>query len=257
MRTIATLSGGKASAYAAHLAIQKYGKENVILYFNDTKVEDDDLYRFLDDLSTHFGITITKDSDGRTPEELFYDMNMLANNRAPFCSRVLKAERLQKFCQDGDILIFGIGKEEAHRAVRISRVYDEVARRRKIELKMDFPLLSDNHSRTHVDEWLNRIGIEEPIAYKLGFAHNNCLGMGGCVRQGKAGWLHLLKIRPDKYTQMEEMEEDFRLYSGKDVHILPDTTLRQLRQNAEKQLELFSYTYEATTECVGICNTEN
>ncbi len=88
---IVTLSGGKASAWCADWAFKHYEKKDVILYFNDTKWEHEDLYRFLDDLSNHFDHPITRDSDGRTPEQLFYDNNYLANNLAPFCSRILKA----------------------------------------------------------------------------------------------------------------------------------------------------------------------
>jgi len=48
-RIVVALSGGKASAFCANWAIEKYNK-NVLLYFNDTKWEHPDLYRFLDDL---------------------------------------------------------------------------------------------------------------------------------------------------------------------------------------------------------------
>lgn len=46
-RVIVAISGGKASAWCAGWALEKYDKNNVILYFNDVKWEDQDLYRFL------------------------------------------------------------------------------------------------------------------------------------------------------------------------------------------------------------------
>ena len=110
-RVIATISGGKASAWCANWALKTYRKEDVLLYFNDTKWEHPDLYRFLNDLSEYLNHPIFFDSDGRTPEELFYDHRALANNRMPFCSSTLKAERLQKYYQDGDTLVFGLGVE--------------------------------------------------------------------------------------------------------------------------------------------------
>jgi 3'-phosphoadenosine 5'-phosphosulfate sulfotransferase (PAPS reductase)/FAD synthetase len=216
------------------------------------------LYRFLDDLATHFDIPITSDSDGRTPMEVFLDEGILGNNRVPICSRILKAERLQRYVQDGDTILFGIGRDEAHRALRIIKVYDEVASRRNIKIKIEFPLISSMATKHDISNWLASVGIAEPIAYSLGFAHNNCLGMGGCVRQGKGGWLHLLKTRPEKYAQMENAEQAFRDEVGKDVHILPDMTLKALRETAEMQPDLFSYRYEETpTECIGICSTTN
>jgi len=49
----------------------------------------------------------------------------------PFCSRILKAERLQKFVKNGDILIFGIDKNESKRAKRIEQVYRNIAFKKK------------------------------------------------------------------------------------------------------------------------------
>jgi len=110
MRVIVALSGGKASAWCANWAFQNYDKKDIVLYFNDTKWEHVDLYRFLDDLSKYFDHPILYDSDGRNPEQLFNDQHAIANNRMPFCSRVLKAERLHNFYNDGDAIIFGIGE---------------------------------------------------------------------------------------------------------------------------------------------------
>lgn len=198
MRHIVCLSGGKASAWCADWVLKNVSDE-VVLYFNDTKWEHKDLYRFLNDLSKHWGKEIYFDSDGRSPEEVFYDRNFLANNRVPLCSQILKAERLQKFVQEGDILYFGIGSEEVHRAIRIKEVYKKY--------KVVFPLLVAGKppfysiSSEEITEWLKIIGIEEPELYKKGFSHNNC--SGGCVRQGKKAWLHLLQHYPEVYAERE------------------------------------------------------
>ncbi|MFM6395675.1 MAG: phosphoadenosine phosphosulfate reductase family protein, partial [Planktothrix sp.] len=68
MSIIVALSGGKASAYCADYALNNFPKKDVILYFNDTKWEHPDLYRFLNDLSKYWDKEITYDSDGRSPE---------------------------------------------------------------------------------------------------------------------------------------------------------------------------------------------
>ncbi|OQW90349.1 MAG: hypothetical protein BWK79_20130 [Beggiatoa sp. IS2] len=121
---IVAVSGGKASAWCADWAIRTYGHNDVQLYFNDTHWEDPDLYRFLIDLSGYLDHPIINDSDGRSPEQLFYDEHALANDRMPFCSRILKANRLQEFYSHGDQLVFGIGLEEKHRASRITNAYE-------------------------------------------------------------------------------------------------------------------------------------
>jgi len=150
---IATLSGGIMAFYTAFLSIQKYGKENVLLYFNDTKWEHPDLYRFLDDIQSFLGKEIYVDTDGRTPEQVFFDERFLGCNRVPVCSRVLKAERLQKFYKDGDNLIFGIGLEEYHRMRRIISAYQVVYAKTGKYCTLEFPLIEQEIPRYKIDEW--------------------------------------------------------------------------------------------------------
>jgi 3'-phosphoadenosine 5'-phosphosulfate sulfotransferase (PAPS reductase)/FAD synthetase len=183
-RVIVALSGGKASAWCAWWALQHYPAESVVLYFNDTKWEHPDLYRFLADLSTYLGKEITEDSDGRSVEDVFYDKQFIADNRAPFCSRILKAERLQRFYRDKDTIVFGIGQDEAHRAIRIVEVYQEHSERKKRRVTVRFPLVAESITGLMIDQWLASTGIAPPILYSLGFSHNNC--SGGCVRAGKS-----------------------------------------------------------------------
>lgn len=256
MSVIVTLSGGKASAYCADWAFKNYHKDDIILYFNDTQWEHPDLYRFLKDLEKYFNHKITIDSDGRSPEDLFYKQHALANNRMPFCSRILKAERLQKFYKDGDILIFGIGAYEQHRAERISQVYQLVATKTDKWPKIRFPLIEYNISKEQIDQFIIDAGIEIPLLYKLGFLHNNC--SGGCVRAGKKHWKLLLEKLPEVYRERERVEEEVRKFLGKDVHFFKDETLKHFRERieAKEKIEL-NKDDENEVECIGICNTEN
>ncbi len=256
MSVIATISGGKASAWCADWALKNFPREDVILYFNDTKWEHEDLYRFLDDLSAYWSKEITYDSDGRSPEELFYDHRALANNRMPFCSSCLKAERLQKFYKDGDILVFGIGADEPHRGIRLTGVYQTIAAKTQKWSELRFPLISENMTSEKVDEWLMSTGIQEPLLYRLGFTHNNC--SGGCVRAGKKHWKLLYEKLPDVYLDRERVEREFREYFNKDVHFFKDETLEAFRGRIERN-ELSSYydTGEKETECIGVCMSMN
>jgi hypothetical protein len=253
---IIALSGGKASAYCANIALQKYGKENCILYFNDTKWEHPDLYRFLNDLSKYFGIDVTSDSDGRDPEEIFYYKKLLGNNRVPLCSRILKAERLQKYFKEGDNIIFGIGVDEVHRAKRLISAYQKYAVVRNVYPTLEFPLIENDVNSEHVDKWLKSIGIKQPALYDLGFKHNNC--SGGCVRAGKKHWIHLLRTIPEVYAKRESMEVRFREWIGKDVTILKDETLKNLRERYQLQPDMvFDLDDDAPVECIGICDLLN
>lgn len=253
-RVIVALSGGMASAWCAHWALETWGKEQVVLYFNDTKWEDADLYRFLDDLEDHFGVKIVKDSDGRNPEEVFNDQHLMGNSRIAICSRVLKAERLQKYYGDGDILVFGIDKSEEHRAVRITQVYADVSVKRKKKCQVFFPLIDQGIEKWQVRDWLKSTGIRQPRLYDMGFAHNNCAG--GCVRAGKKHWNHLLKNLPEVFAERERMETEFR-FSYPNATILKDETLEQFRNRMEEkdvQPELWTEEDKAVVECVGICD---
>ena len=51
MRYVVMYSGGASSYVAAKRTIAQFGRESVTLLFNDTKTEDADLYRFLDESS--------------------------------------------------------------------------------------------------------------------------------------------------------------------------------------------------------------
>ena len=255
MSVIVTLSGGKASAWCADMALKTFPKKEVILYFNDTKWEHPDLYRFLHDLESHFNHEITIDSDGRSPEQLFKDENCLASNRWAFCSRILKAKRLQSFYKDGDVLIFGIGLTETHRADRICSVYQKVYAKTKKRMTIRFPIIETKTTTIDIDSWLCETGIEEPLMYKLGFKHNNC--SGGCVRSGKKQWALLLEKIPEVYRERERVEEEMRQRTGKDIHYLKDETLRQLRERIQSQfnLEFEKEEHTQAMECIGICDT--
>lgn len=250
-RTIVALSGGLASAWCADWAFKNC--ENVVLYFNDTGWEDADLYRFLDELASHFGAKIHRDNDGRNPEQLFNDEGALACNRMPFCSRILKAERLQRFFNDGDRIVFGIGNDERHRAERLVGVYQAVAAKRQAMPILVFPIIQQGMTRRGIEDWIAGTGIAAPRLYGLGFAHNNC--GGGCVRMGKRQWAHLLRTLPAVYKERERVENEFRDRTGKDVHFLKDETLTSLRLRIEAAAELpfFDDDDNTATECIGIC----
>lgn len=253
--TIVALSGGKASAWCAGWALRTFEKKDVVLYFTDTRWEHPDLYRFLDDLEIAFDHPITRDSDGRSVEGLFHEEHALANNRMPFCSRVLKAERLQAFYQDGDALVFGIGNDERHRAERITGVYQVVAAKIGKVPMLRFPLIEENVSREEVNAYLASIGVEEPALYKLGFTHNNC--SGGCVRSGKKQWKLLYEKLPEVYAERERVEEEMRAETGKDIHYMKDMTLRELRRLIDMQEVLDFGDDDTVTECIGICGLQN
>lgn len=261
-RIICTVSGGKASAWCADWTLKTYPTENIVLYFNDTHWEHPDLYRFLKDLTSYWqkiynnpALGIFVDSDDSTPEDVFYDTTILGSNNKPICSKVLKAERLQKFFEDGDTLIFGIGPEERQRMDRIINVYEKVRQTKKKSPILRFPLIETQTSSQKIDEWLKSTGVKQPHLYDIGASHNNCFC--GCVRQGMKQWLLCLEKLPDVYAKREKLEEDFRNHTKKDVHFLKEMTLKNLRQKYEAGKVIVDKDEPFDGECIGVCDIQN
>lgn len=255
-RHIVCLSGGVASAVVGWW-VKNNIKGEKIYYFNDVKWEHSDLYRFNNELEEKLDIKITIDCDGRSPEQIFYDQKILGSNRTPICSKILKAEMLQKFVKPGDTVYFGIDHQEIQRAARITPIYE------RLGCKVVFPLLDNFIFKPKAFEIIKELQIEIPQMYKDGFEHNNC--SGGCVRAGKRQWISLLKTYPEVYADRERIEQEFTVwnnkrrlkkdpkYKSRDYHFMKDISLKDLRETYEKGNDLDLGIDEWQGECIGIC----
>lgn len=238
MSEIVALSGGESSAAVAVLM----SDHDPLLYFNDTKWEHPDLYRYIYDVREYLGLELVEDFDGRSPADLARNQHMLPNNRAPFCSRILKAERLQKYAKAGDVIFFGIGGHEVHRAARIRAIYTPIG------IDTRFPLIERNLDSRGAHEIMEKTGIKPPALYALGFEHNNCYG--GCVRQGARQWKHLFRVLPEIYRERESLEAEFFPHT-----FLKDISLKRLREIEESQCEFVYEDDNWAGECIGMCGT--
>ncbi len=246
MKHIVFYSGGIGSWMTANRVIEKYGKEDVVLLFTDTLIEDEDLYRFLDDTEKDFGIEITRIADGRTPWEVFKDTRFLGNSRLAKCSHVLKQDTADKwikehFTPDECVLYLGIDWTEEHRTAAPKRNW--------APYQVEFPMCEKPYmTKDDMLRALKERGIEIPRLYKLNFSHNNCGSL--CVRGGQAHWVNVLKQLPERYAEAEQREKEMQEYLGKDVTILTRTrngvkenlSLTQLREEYEtapQQIDMF------------------
>jgi 3'-phosphoadenosine 5'-phosphosulfate sulfotransferase (PAPS reductase)/FAD synthetase len=247
MNHVVFFSGGIGSFFTAKRVIEKYGKENVHLLFTDTLIEDQDLYRFMDDAEKYFGIEIAKIADGRTPFEVFKDTRFLGNSRLAKCSHILKQDTAKKWIKENfkpedTVLYLGIDWTEEHRTAAPTRNWSPY--------KVEFPMCEEPYvTKDEMLDYLKEVNIKIPRLYKLGFSHNNCGGM--CVRAGQGHFANLLEKLPDNYKRIEEHEQEMREYLGKDVSILTRTrngikkqlTLTELRKEYEQygvtQIDMF------------------
>lgn len=258
---VAMFSGGASSAYVAYHIVQKYGKENCVLFFTDTLWEDIDNYRFMEEVAEYIGMEITYRIDGRTPEEVFHDVHFLGNSRMAKCSEELKVRQTLIYLEElrdehnlEPILYFGIGPHEQHRAINLQNFYEH----NPIEpIATRFPMIEtfteDLDTKKIIrDEWK----IALPRMYGLGFSHANCAGR--CVRGGLGHYALLYKVWPDQYAEQEAMEEHFREKFDKDVSILKRNskafTLREYREMMERDgVEKYLSEKDDTIPCVCSC----
>lgn len=237
MKHVVMYSGGAGSWAAAKRVAEQHGTDNLILYFTDTKTEDEDLYRFLHEGAANIGGELVIDADGRDIWQVFFDSRYLGNSRIDPCSRILKRERSrkwveQKFQPDEVTLYVGIDWTEIHRLAAVKRNWQPYA----VHAPMCEPPYID---KPDVLQWLEQEGIEPPRLYEMGFSHNNCGGF--CVKAGLGQFYRLYKQMPERYRYHEQKEQELREYLGKDVSFLRQTrggelkhiTMREFREQIE------------------------
>lgn len=234
---IVFFSGGVGSWFAAKRVAHKYGAENTLLLFTDTKMEDKDLYRFIREAAENVGSELVWLADGRNPWQVFRDMRFLGNSRIDPCSRVLKREIARtwihsNFTPENCRLYLGIDWTEEHRHLRSKNYWQPYI--------VKAPLCRPPYMlKAQMIEKLERLGIEQPRLYKLGFGHNNCGAF--CIKAGQGHFKLLLETMPERYKAHELREEKLRQYLNKDVTIIrrmrngkkEGVTLRQFREEIE------------------------
>lgn len=242
---VVMLSGGVTSFEALRRTLAQ--TQDVIALFADTKIEDDDTYRFLDDIERKVW-PVTRIADGRNIWELFRDRRFIANTRVDICSSVLKRELclkwMKKNAPDAQVIL-GLDWTEPHRVERSRTRWADDGYTVEYPL-CEKPYLLKPESFARCRE----AGIEPPRLYQYGFEHNNC--GGGCVKGGQGQWARLLATLPERYAWHEEQEQQFRAWIEKDVSILRDRahagtkpmTLKEFRERIEAgkppQDDLFS-----------------
>src|SRR3990167_2195661 len=171
MKHVVLFSGGAASYCAAKRVIERHNREDITLLYCDTKSEDEDLYRFLDDCESVLG-RITRIAEGRDIWQVFKDERFLGNHLVDPCSKILKRQFGDKYINHHfhaplTVLYVGFDWNEGHR-------FDTAKERRKpfvVEATlMEKPLLE----KCDMLEIIKADGIKPPRLYEMGFAHNNC-----------------------------------------------------------------------------------
>lgn len=248
MKHVVMFSGGNGSWAAAKRVAEKHGTADMVLLFTDTRMEDEDLYRFIKEAAANVGVPLTTITEGRNPWHVFFDERFLGNSRADPCSKILKRQMAANWlianCDPADTICYvGVDWTEEHRYTRLRD--RRAAEGWRYEAPMcDAPYLS----KRDVTAWIGREGLVQGRLYGMGFAHDNCGGF--CIKAGQGHYANLLQKLPKRYAKHENMEQAFITFIGKPVSILTDRsgdgkkkllTLKDLRIRIESggQIDAF------------------
>src|SRR5579859_1857151 len=210
---VVMFSGGAGSWAAAKRVAQRHSPESITLLFTDTRMEDEDLYRFLDESAANVGARLVKIAEGRNPWHVFFDERFLGNSRVDPCSKILKRQMADQWLADNcdpkrTTVYVGIDWTEEHRFTKLRDRHAVDGWRYEAPL-CEAPFITKND----VTAWLKAEGIKQPRLYDLGFAHNNCGGF--CIKAGQGHFANLLRRLPERYARHEAMEQAIRTYLGK------------------------------------------
>ena len=203
MKIISWWSAGVTSAVATKLAIDKYGKDNVLpIYFHIDSAHQDNA-RFKQQCEEWYG----KEIEVKTSLKYKDQFDVISKRRyvngpsGALCTFELKKsvrQRLEKEIDyDGQIFGFEYSKKEINRAIRFKEQYPDA--------KPIFPLIEHKLNKKETLFYLEKQGIKRPTMYTLGYNNNNCIG---CVKGGMGYWNKIREDFPDYFKKMAEAERE-------------------------------------------------
>lgn len=249
MKHVVSFSTGLSSALTAERIFRRYGIENTFVVFMDTTIEDEDNYRFQEEIYKRwrnvYGVeNFVTLKDGREPLEVAEDRMIIPNHRAAPCTFELKINLfmgwLEQFkSQDRRYpqatIHIGYDYQEVHRCRATTRNYN------RLGFAVDYPLLwKPLELRPYEEVSRQEWGIEPPRMYRLGYSHANCGGR--CVKQGQGDWIRTLTHFPERYALVEEWEQKMRrhprrrryaIQQDRSNGIRTPLTLKMLRERHE------------------------
>lgn len=200
-----SFSGGLGSFASAHYCKELFKGQKIELVFCDTLIEDEDLYRFIEEASKKLELPLVKLSDGRNPWQVFTDMGFQGNSRIAPCSKVLKTDVIWRYIKERNEptkLVLGMNFDEPERYERAKKNWEK--RSKLVEIYC--PLVELFISEVKKNELLKFYDIKKPRLYDLGFPHNNCGGF--CVRAGLSQFELLKREFPERFTWHKEQQNE-------------------------------------------------
>lgn len=249
MKHVVSFSGGMGSFAEALACVEKFGRDNTLLLFANTNIEDEDLYRFVREARDFLQCQFVELNDGRTPFDVFKQVKFMGNTRVDPCSMHLKRGPLNawltsSYAPDEVEMHLGIDYTEGHRLADV--------RQRMLPYRYRSTLVEDE--RIIAKDFSEQFGIRKPRLYAWGLGHNNCGGF--CVKAGLGHYRALYRASPERYREMEAQELDVYASFNKQHPFLRKRvdgvlTYITLREYREKYLENDAITADEKQEFGG------
>jgi 3'-phosphoadenosine 5'-phosphosulfate sulfotransferase (PAPS reductase)/FAD synthetase len=211
MRHVVMLSGGVSSWATGKRVAERHGTDDLTLLFADTRQEEADSYRFLEEGAADIGGELVRIAEGRTVWEVFHDEHLIGNSQKDPCSRILKREVMRRWLEENrdpaeTTCYVGFDWTEPNRIERSRKFWDPWS--------VEFPLGEWRPFmwKNEVIDWCRAEGIDPPALTRDGFPHANC--GGACIKAGQVEWRRTLFERPKVYAEWEAQEERFRAERG-------------------------------------------
>ena len=223
-------SCGAASAAAAKLTIEKYGKHRVRVVNSPVIEEDDDNRRFLVDVQEWLGLPVETAVNPKFPNasavEVWEKKKFMASPYAAPCTVELKKEARREWekVNKPDWHVLGFTVEERHRHERFI-----LTERRNV-----IPVLIDAGVRKQdCLQMIRDAGIRLPSVYDH-LPHANCWG---CIKSNSPDyWNTVRRVRPDVFASRAEQS---RRIGAKLVRVKGERIfLDELKSDDVGQIEL-------------------
>jgi hypothetical protein len=212
-------SCGAASAVAAKLSLDKWGKDNKVSVLNNPiKEEDEDNQRFLRDCEGWLGIKIESVVNKKYPNqscvEVWDKRQFMSGPLGAPCTQELKKKARQEWevSNKPDYTVLGFTSEETKRADRFRLTERDT---------LLTPLIESNLTKEDCFKLIQQAGIELPRIYKLGYPNANCIG---CVKAGSATYWNLVRekhpeVFEQRSNQSREIGSKLVYYKGKRIYL--------------------------------------
>ena len=201
-RQVCRFSCGAASALATKLTLQEYPPDQVLIINAFIKEEDKDNRRFLADCEKWFNhpvLVLRDEKYGASTHEVWKQKRFIKGPHGAPCSLELKRKLLKSVAQPGDVNVLGFTCEEEDRLQDLKDHFPEEADSWRA------PLIERGIDKAHCLSVIEKVGIELPRMYRLGYDNANCIG---CPKGGQKYWQNIREDFPDEFVQIKTIQED-------------------------------------------------